>query len=198
MICTKCQIDKNQDSEYYAKSTICKICYKAKVKEYQKTSNKHKTRVRQYQKGPKYTAYKKEYQKSEEYKVKFRPYMSSYMKTSKYRVSRKLYFSNSINARIKRNIGSRIRKALSKNKDKHSLELLGCSIKDYKTYLESFFIEDMSWDNYGKWHIDHILPLSWFELENPLCQEMAFHYSNTKPMWAKDNLRKGNRSISLN
>jgi hypothetical protein len=51
----------------------------------------------------------------------------------------------------------------------------------------------MSWDNYGSWHIDHIMPLSSAQTTeefNKLC-----HYSNLQPLWAHENLSKGNRII---
>ena len=70
--------------------------------------------------------------------------------------------------------------------------LIGISIKELKTYLESQFKEGMTWENYGfyGWHIDHIKPLSSFDLNNPEEQKKAFHFTNLQPLWAKDNLKK--------
>ena len=49
----------------------------------------------------------------------------------------------------------------------------------------------MTWDNYGEWHIDHITPLKY---NNPSLEEVIerLHYTNTQPLWAEDNLSKGN------
>lgn len=72
---------------------------------------------------------------------------------------------------------------------------LGCSIADFKKYLESLFEGDMSWENYGPkgWHIDHIKPLSSFDLNNEYELKQACHYSNLRPLWWQDNLRKSNK-----
>jgi hypothetical protein len=53
----------------------------------------------------------------------------------------------------------------------------------------------MSWDNMGKWHIDHIIPIS------SACGEVDLiklnHYTNLQPLWEVDNLKKSNKIISL-
>jgi hypothetical protein len=55
----------------------------------------------------------------------------------------------------------------------------------------------MSWENYGKWHIDHIIPCSSFNLSLPEEQRNCFHYSNLQPLWAKDNIFKANKSVQM-
>jgi len=90
-------------------------------------------------------------------------------------------------------ISGRIRGAIkSQNeiKDKKTSELLGCSIKDVRIYLENQFIEGMSWENSGEWHIDHRRPCASFDLTDLEGQKMCFHYTNIQPMWASENLSK--------
>jgi hypothetical protein len=53
----------------------------------------------------------------------------------------------------------------------------------------------MSWNNYGKWHLDHIKPCASFDLSKKQEQKICFHYSNFQPLWAKDNLIKGLKSF---
>lgn len=53
----------------------------------------------------------------------------------------------------------------------------------------------MSWDNYGKWELDHIQPLAKFDLTDPLQFAAAAHFSNYQPLWAKENASKGARSL---
>ena len=74
-----------------------------------------------------------------------------------------------------------------------TLELLGCSLKELMSHLEARFTKGMSWDNYGEWHIDHILPCNSFDLTEQEEQELCFHYTNMQPLWASDNIRKGDR-----
>lgn len=72
---------------------------------------------------------------------------------------------------------------------------LGCTIDELKTYLESKFEPNMSWDNWSKigWHIDHIKALSKFDLTDREQFLKAVHYTNLQPLWWLDNLKKGNR-----
>ena len=49
----------------------------------------------------------------------------------------------------------------------------------------------MSWDNYGEWHIDHIVPCASFDLSKKSEQKKCFHYTNLQLPWARDNLLKG-------
>ena len=52
----------------------------------------------------------------------------------------------------------------------------------------------MTWENYGSgWQVDHIIPCSVFNLESEGHQKKCFHYSNLQPLWAKDNMSKGNK-----
>jgi len=69
----------------------------------------------------------------------------------------------------------------------------GCSTEEVVKHIESQFKEGMSWKNHGlyTWHIDHIKPLSSFNLLDPEEVKRANHYTNLQPLWAKDNLSKG-------
>jgi hypothetical protein len=72
---------------------------------------------------------------------------------------------------------------------------LGCSIEELKVHLESKFKPSMTWENRGfnGWHIDHIRPLSSFNLSNRDELLLACNYKNLQPLWAKDNLSKGSK-----
>lgn len=71
-----------------------------------------------------------------------------------------------------------------------TFELTGCTPEQLQQYLESKFLEGMSWNNRSDWHIDHIIPCISFDLTDPEQQKKCFHYTNLQPLWAKDNLSK--------
>lgn len=106
------------------------------------------------------------------------------------------YYKNNINARISLNLRNRVKSALkNKNvrKTNKTLELVGCTVDELKKHLESTFQDGMTWDNYGKWHIDHIRPCSSFDLTKIEEQKECFNYQNLQALWAEDNLRKSNK-----
>jgi len=111
------------------------------------------------------------------------------------------------NTRTKTNIQFKLSKAL-RNRLRHALQGnfkngsavrdLGCSIDELKMHLESKFQYGMNWDNWSfeGWHIDHIVPLASFDLTDRKQLLLACHYTNLQPLWAIDNLSKGDRTES--
>lgn len=98
--------------------------------------------------------------------------------------------------KLRWNIRNRFKQALLKSyKSGLAIKYLGCSIVELKNYLESKFMLGMTWENYGikGWHIDHIKPLSSFDLSDENNAAIACHYSNLQPLWAFHNLSKGNK-----
>jgi hypothetical protein len=103
-------------------------------------------------------------------------------------------YQTDINFKLSKSLRSRLSHAIRDNqKTGSAVKDLGCSVGEFKVYLESKFHPEMSWDNYGPkgWHIDHILPLSKFDLSNHEELKKACHYTNLQPMWAEDNWSKG-------
>ena len=177
--CSKCKILKdlsnfakrsNRKSGY---SSSCKKCNKLYQKEFYKKpgikeriiENKRKLR-----KNPDFR--KKEYAYSIKYQAKRRKEDSLFK------------LANNLRTRL----GNFIRRN-SINKKCGTLILLGCSLTKLKIHLESKFIEGMTWENQGKWHIDHIIPLSSAKTEEELYK--LCHYTNLQPLWALDNIKKG-------
>ncbi len=98
--------------------------------------------------------------------------------------------------RLRSNIRKRINKELRKsrwNKNNSLSHYLGCSLEELKKYLESKFQPGMTWENHGLygWHVDHIVPLSKAKSEKELYA--LSHFSNLQPLWAAQNLLKGDK-----
>ncbi len=94
-----------------------------------------------------------------------------------------------------------VNRALNADKNKKSLDYLGCDIETFKKHIEDEFEEEMSWENYGKsssqtrrWQIDHITPIKY---GNPTLEEVIerLHYTNTMPLWHDENLAKSNKYV---
>ena len=108
--------------------------------------------------------------------------------------SRKTRFNGDIKYRLIQNLRSRLYMFTKESvikKTKKFNDYIGCTGEELKNYLEKQFQIGMSWDNYGKWHIDHIIPLSSFKTEEELYK--LCHYTNLQPLWASENIAKHNK-----
>jgi len=174
-ICTKCNTKKEiidfpvQSSLKSGRHPHCKLCRK----EYAKHHN---------------TLTKEKRSKSfKSWRLKNKEKRNAY-----HRALRK----TSVNYRIAGCLRRRVNKIINKGVKKVSARKnLGCSLDELKKYLESKFTTGMTWENHGQygWHIDHINPLSSFDLENHNELLKAVHYTNLQPLWWDDNLKKSNR-----
>jgi hypothetical protein len=79
----------------------------------------------------------------------------------------------------------------------HYFDILQYTPEELITHLELQFKDDMSWDNYGKWHVDHIKPISSFNIVEMGDEEFMKCWSlgNLQPMWGEENIRKSNKII---
>ena len=76
-------------------------------------------------------------------------------------------------------------------KDAISLSYVGCTVAQLRQHLEKQFALGMTWQNHGEWHIDHIIPIAAFDFAAfPAQIKQAEHYTNLRPIWAAENLRK--------
>ena len=98
--------------------------------------------------------------------------------------------------RLAKNLRRRLHHAFkADNKSKKTTELLGCSIEMAFEHLQSQFAFGMNWENYGKWHVDHIIPLSSASTAEEM--EKLCHYTNLQPLWASDNLKKSDKILNM-
>lgn len=112
---------------------------------------------------------------------------------SKYNKERK---KNDYLFKLTCNTRSLISKSFSQNgysKNSKTYEILGCIFEEFKMHLEKQFTKGMNWENQGEWHLDHIYPVSLAKDEEELIK--LNHYTNFQPLWAIDNMIKGNKII---
>lgn len=90
---------------------------------------------------------------------------------------------------------SRSLKSVGGKKRRGWESLVGYTLEDLRCHLERLFLPGMTWQNMGHWHIDHVRPVSSFNITN--CDDLAFRecwsLSNLQPLWAVDNLKKYNK-----
>lgn len=182
-ICTKCLIKKPLTREFFSRlkeakdgfSFWCKTCSREYCREYHK-ANKELISIRN---ASRYQLEKQKCIKSS----------SEYIKDRTKR---------DINFKLRANLRSRLRRAIKNNqKTGSAVQDLGCTIPELILHLSSLFSDGMNWYNYGnrkgQWSIDHIVPLSAFDLTNREQLLKACHYTNLQPMWQSENVRKGNK-----
>ena len=100
--------------------------------------------------------------------------------------------STDIDYVLRQNLRSRMHHALRSKKLRKSsktFEAVGCSPGELRAYIEGKFLSGMTWENYGEWHIDHVIPLASAKDYEELVK--LSHYTNLQPLWALDNIKKG-------
>jgi hypothetical protein len=101
------------------------------------------------------------------------------------------YYKNPL-YRFRRKMTSSVRRAIKRGYNKNSMiyVVLGADWFSVRTHIESQFVNGMSWENFGEWHMDHILPLSLAKTEEELVK--LLHYTNIQPLWGMENIKKSN------
>lgn len=200
-ICKKCNISEEL-IEFRKDRAVCNNCLK---KEKQNFYLSNKVKIREDQKNyreanrNKINAQKRSHY--EQNKIRIILQNSLYKKNNrfKYNKNKNSRKKNDPLFKLRINISERIRQALKyhlagKYKNKGStLEFLGCSIEELKSYLQNQFKKGMTWQNYGKWHIDHIIPCAAFDLSKKEDCLKCFNYKNLQPLWAHENLSKADK-----
>ena len=204
--CGKCKVEKPLEMFSKAKDGLqgyCKVCSNATYalyyeahKEQLAASDKVYYEAHKEQKAERAKLYREGHKEQraangkryrENHKEEVAAYNNSYHK------QRKL---TDLQFKLKVNLRTRLYMALKGNaKAGSAVRDLGCSMEAFRLYLESHFQPGMTWENWGikGWHIDHIKPLSSFDLTDRAQFLIACHYTNLQPLWAKDNLSKSDK-----
>jgi hypothetical protein len=152
------------------------------------------------------TVYRKIHSKTPKGKMQQKVYKTS-PKGKATRIAReRVRLSTDIQFKIKKSLRTRLGKAIKNGqKSGSAVKDLGCTIPEFKHYFESKFYpnpvtgEMMTWESWGwgldKWQMDHIQPLTSFDLSNREEFLKAFHYTNLQPLWFKDHIKKSAQDI---
>lgn len=198
--CKKCESIINKNN--YDNNIILKREYQ---REYRKKIGIIK--IRQYKKN--YEVKNKEKIKINRNKIylknkeKFNSIKKEYYQKNKYILNKKSVEYNCNRYRVDhffclkqkvRNIISKAVKNKNYKKATRTHEILGCSFDELKIHFERQFTKGMTWDNRSEWHIDHIIPISSAKTEEDVIR--LNHYTNLRPLWAKENLSKSDKIIT--
>ena len=208
-VCPNCN-ELKPNNEYYKCNTrkdglqvYCKICKKTRFKESKKKSDKKYSK--KWLSIPENKA--KKYKGSREWRLlypeKQKEYDKKHKQTDKHKKTRKEYRKKQYNEKYGKDIQWTLKLALRnrlknavKNEFKKgkTLELLGCSVDEFKEYIEKQFTPEMNWDNWGPyWEMDHIKPCDSFNLESLEEQKKCFNFTNIQPLEKIENRRKSNK-----
>lgn len=193
--CAKCGIEKLRKDFNKHKAncdglqSYCKLCQQVLVKAWREN---HPEQLKQNQEQYRETHREKRREYNRQWRQQNRDYWRGYQNER---------LRTDMNYRLHNYISRAIRKAIRKD-HQSTFDILGYSMDDLRQHLESLFQPGMSWQNYGThWHIDHVVPKSWFKLdaETGLDEyELKWCWSlrNLQPMWMEENLKKKDRHIS--
>jgi hypothetical protein len=194
--CTQCKetktINNFRINTNYADgfTTECIQCKSVKRKKYyQKNKNKEKLYQKTYfeRNKEKCLEINRNYRKNNPEKVK------NWKKSYRKKIQKNPFL------KINHNMGCSLRQSLlSKKNGRHWEQLVGYTVEDLIYHLESKFQKGMTWENYGKWHVDHIKPQSSFSFSDETEEQFkkCWSLSNLQPLWAIDNLKKFNKLTS--
>lgn len=130
-------------------------------------------------------------QEKEAYLSKRRPSKAKY--NNKYIKNRRAV---DIKFKLTTNFSANLRHHLKSKNRRHVFDILGYSVDDLISHIETLFKPGMNWENYGShWHIDHKRPVSWFNYATTYDEQFkeCWALRNLQPLEAAINLSKQDR-----
>ena len=100
-----------------------------------------------------------------------------------------------MNFRLRAGLSIALRAVGVKKKPGRTMVIVGRSHEQFRVHIEKQFLKGMAWENRDMWHIDHIIPISQAKCEQDVIS--LYHFTNLRPMWAADNIRKSNKEMFL-
>ena len=191
--CINCNKSKAED-QYRPKRRKCKTCIaedkkkwrennREKVRESKKRwsmNNREKRRETEKRWREKHPNYNKEWKAKNPKKLKLQTQKRNAKPTIRIQNRLKMNFKNWL---------------LKGRKSPSTQRLVGCTREEARNWIEAQFLPGMTWENYGAWQIDHMLPWEHFNLLDEGTHPKVMHYTNLQPLWAPDNNSKHSKII---
>ncbi len=183
-VCNTCEESKSLDEFYKDKASKdgkmfrCKICNKQSANKWNKNNpERHIENTNKWQSN-----------NSERIKENTNKWRSN--NPERYRENNQKYHSILEN-KLKRNIRTQYNQSIPKGYRHDIIEILGCDIDTYIKYIESLWLKEFCWDNYGEiWEIDHIIPRNSVAFNALKSQRHIFGYKNTRPLFKTSQIAK--------
>lgn len=189
--------------------TICKKCFNEQDSE-RRNTDEYKQKKSKYDSSyygenqEKILKRKKEYhienreeilQEKRDYRINNKEKIQEYFNNNKHRVieAQQRYRKKYPHTVAWRRLLYRTLYYLGTEKEGHTQDMLGYSAVQLKHRIESQWKEGMTWENYGEWDIDHIRPLTSFNMKSNPNEVNAL--SNLQPLWREENMAKYNHII---
>jgi len=178
-MCAKCGVNEKCNDH----NSYCRPCKNAMdLKSYHNNNDKRRKYVKDY------------LDKNPERREK------NVLSTRKWREENPHYIADWVTEKIKTDpqyylrsiINSSLHGYLKSSNDQNPIWYLGCTLEEFKIYIENQFDDKMNWENRGRfgWHIDHIKPVNTFDLTNEEQIKQCWNFSNLRPLWWEDNLKR--------
>lgn len=190
----KSYVEKHKETELFKQTS----------RDYNKTEARRQWRAN-YRSNPEVKAKEAEYQRN----YKSRPDVRERHNTNRRKYCKQKYHED-LEFKLRSVLRNRLRIAVRRfqldgqDNSPSAIGSLGCSIPELIAHIESKFLPGMTWDNWTRvdlheqaWNIDHVRPLSGFDLSDPEQVMQASHYTNLAPMWAVDNIRKSDSDTAF-
>ena len=187
-------------AERRTSSADCVEC--SKIRQQKEQARQYKKEHYEKNKDQALTRAKNHYKKNRTQKIAYaieyqRKHIKKIYQRNKIALDKKIKDSPwmTMHLRLRSGISQALRRTGVGKKPNRTIDIVGCSHAQLKEHIEKQFLKGMTWDNRNKWHIDHIIPIS-----KATCEQDVFalyHFTNLRPMWASDNIRKSNKDMFL-
>jgi len=182
--CENCDLEINVSRRTVKYCPECRIIKTKEIVKKYRDNNKEKISIN-------YNEYRITHK--EEIALRMKEYNKIYKKNhiEERKLYRKIKNQTDENYKIEQKLRSNLHSFLKSKKETRYSNLIGIILLEFKKWIEFNFIKNMNWENYGSlWHLDHVIPVSIFNLVEKEEQNFCFNWKNTRPLFAIKNVSR--------